>query len=99
MQQLIAEIAHHTGVGLFRRFALMQYWRAAPQAESPQMIGADGLHMTDAGYRCLAASLAKALATNWEAHRSTAEHTTDAAAKIADVGRTGSATTSGTDAR
>jgi acyl-CoA thioesterase-1 len=89
MQQLIAEIAHHTGVGLFRRFALMQYWRAAPPPESPPMIGADGLHMTDAGYGCLAASLAKALALNWESHRTAAEHTSNAA-KIADVVRTGS---------
>src|SRR5436309_1273489 len=37
MEQLIAEIAHHTGVGLFRRFARMQHWRAAQQAESPRM--------------------------------------------------------------
>jgi lysophospholipase L1-like esterase len=98
MEQLIAEIAHHTGVGLFRRFALMQYWRAAQQPESPRMIGADGLHMTDAGYGCLAASLAKALASNWEAHRSTAQHTTDPTAKLADVGRAGLAATSETDA-
>jgi len=89
MEQLIAEIAHHTGVGLFRRFALMQYWRAAQQPESAPMIGADGLHMTDAGYGCLAASLAEALALNWQAHRTAAEHTSNAA-KIADVGRTGS---------
>ena len=99
MQQLIAEIAHHTGVGLFRRFALMQYWRAAPPPESPPMIGADGLHMTDAGYGCLAASLAKALALNWQAHRAAAALASDAAAKIADVGRTGSATAAGTGAR
>jgi acyl-CoA thioesterase I len=92
MQQLIAEIAHHTGVGLFRRFALMQYWRAAPPSESPPMVGADGLHMTDAGYGCLAASLAEALALNWKAHRAAAEHTSNAA-KIADVVRSGSAAT------
>ena len=92
MEQLIAEIAHHTGVGLFRRFALMQYWRAAQQPESAPMIGADGLHMTDAGYGCLAASLAEALALNWQAHRTAAEHTSNAA-KIADVVRTGSTAT------
>jgi acyl-CoA thioesterase-1 len=98
MEQLIAEIAHHTGVGLFRRFSLMQYWRTSQQPESPQMIGADGLHMTDAGYGCLAASLAKALAANWQAHRSTAEHTTDTAAKLADVSRAALAVTSGSGA-
>ena len=92
MEQLIAEIAHHTGVGLFRRFALMQYWRAAQHPESAPMIGADGLHMTDAGYGCLAASLAEALALNWKAHRAAAEQTSNAA-KIADVVRSGSAAT------
>jgi lysophospholipase L1-like esterase len=97
MEQLIAEIAHHTGVGLFRRFALMQYWRAAQQPESPPMIGADGLHMTDAGYGCLAVSLAKALASNWEAHHSTAARTTDAA-KLADVGQAGLAAATGNGA-
>jgi len=97
MEQLIAEIAHHTGVGLFRRFALMQYWRAAQPPESPEMIGADGLHMTDAGYGCLAVSLAKALASNWEAHHSAAARTTDAA-KLADVGQAGLAAATGNGA-
>ena len=89
MEQLIAEIAHHTGVGLFRRFALMQHWHAAQQPESPRMVGADGLHMTDAGYGCLAAELAKALAGNWETHRRTAQRSGDTAAKLADGGRAG----------
>src|SRR5438067_46032 len=47
MEQLIAEIAQHAGVGLFRRFAVMQHWRAAQPPESPAMIGRDGLHMTE----------------------------------------------------
>jgi lysophospholipase L1-like esterase len=89
MEQLIAEIAHHTGVGLFRRFAVMQHWHAARQPESPRMIGADGLHMTDVGYGCLAAELAKALSENWEAHRRTAQHAGDTAAKLADMNRAG----------
>jgi acyl-CoA thioesterase-1 len=93
MEQLIAEIAHHTGVGLFRRFALMQHWHATQQPESPRMVGADGLHMTDAGYGCLAAELAKALAGNWEAHRRTAQSSGDTAAKLADMSRAGSAPT------
>src|SRR5204863_9362687 len=59
MEQLIAEIAQHAGVGLLRRFAVMQHWRAAQPPESPAMIGRDGLHMTDAGYTCLAIELAK----------------------------------------
>jgi acyl-CoA thioesterase I len=86
MEQLIAEIAQHAGVGLFRRFAVMQYWRAAQRPEAPAMIGADGLHMTDAGYRCLAAELAKALVANWDSHRHTAQPSTAAAGKIANIG-------------
>jgi acyl-CoA thioesterase-1 len=89
MEQLIAEIAHHTGIGLFRRFALMQHWHAAQQPESPRMVGADGLHMTDAGYACLAAELAKALAGNWETHRRTAQRSGDTAAKLANMGNAG----------
>lgn len=85
MEQLITEIAEHTGVGLFRRFGLMQYWRATRQPESPALVGIDGLHMTDAGYACLAAALANALVSNWEAHRISAQHAGDPARKFADI--------------
>jgi len=86
MEQLIAEIAQHAGVGLFRRFAVMQYWRAAQPPDSPAMIGPDGLHMTDAGYTCLAIELAKALAANWESHRQAAQPAVEAAGKVANSG-------------
>jgi hypothetical protein len=86
MEQLIAEIAQHAGVGLFRRFAVMQHWRAAQPPESPAMIGRDGLHMTDAGYTCLAIELAKALVANWESHRHTAQPGGEAAGKVANSG-------------
>jgi hypothetical protein len=85
MEQLIAEIAQHAGVGLFRRFAVMQYWRAAQTPESPAMIGPDGLHMTDAGYSCLAAALAKAIAANWEAHRRTVQPAAEASGKFVNM--------------
>ena len=86
MEQLIAEIAQHAGVGLFRRFAVMQYWRAAQPPDSPAMIGPDGLHMTDAGYTCLAIELAKALAANWESHRQATQPAAEAAGKVANSG-------------
>jgi acyl-CoA thioesterase-1 len=85
MEQLIAEIAQHSGVGLFRRFAVMQYWRTAQPPETPAMIGPDGLHMSDAGYSCLAAELAKALAANWESHRRTAQPSAETAGKVATI--------------
>jgi len=65
MEQLIAEAATRDRVGLFRRFEIMRYWRDAEELDAPRMIGPDGLHMNDAGYRCLAVDLARALATNW----------------------------------
>jgi lysophospholipase L1-like esterase len=65
MERLLANVAKTTRVGLFHRFEIMQHWRAAQPAGTPPMIGADGLHMTDTGYGCLAADLADALARNW----------------------------------
>jgi acyl-CoA thioesterase I len=85
MQDLIADTADQTQIGLFRRFALMRYWQRAQAAGAPAMIGADGLHMTDAGYGCLAAELARSLEANWRAEGKLAgrDHTgTDAIAGL-----------------
>jgi acyl-CoA thioesterase I len=67
MEDLIAETAERAHVGLFRRFALMKYWQRNHSPDAPAMIGDDGIHMTDAGYGCLAANLAAALEGNWRA--------------------------------
>ena len=67
MVRLIADIAKEARIGLFRRFEIMR-WQAA-QPDAPAMIGADGLHMNDRGYGCLAAELAESLAANWQAHQ------------------------------
>jgi acyl-CoA thioesterase-1 len=67
MEDLIADTATDAHVGLFRRFALMRYWQSTHPADAPAMIGADGLHMTDTGYGCLASDLAAALEANWQA--------------------------------
>jgi len=69
MEQLITAVAERDRVGLFRRFEAMRFWEAAQQAESPQMIGSDGLHMTDRSYGCLADRLAEGLARNWRAQQ------------------------------
>jgi acyl-CoA thioesterase I len=65
MENLIADAAKSGGVGLFRRFEIMRAWHATGNAAGSRMIGPDGLHMTDFGYRCLAAQLAEALGRNW----------------------------------
>jgi acyl-CoA thioesterase I len=86
MEQLIAKAAAHAGVGLFRRFDIMRYWQAAQQADAPQMVGPDGLHMTDRSYGCLAVELAEALARNWRAQERAAPPTARVAG-LADPGR------------
>jgi acyl-CoA thioesterase-1 len=65
MEQVIADAAARAHVGLYRRFAIMQRWQADSPSNPPEMIGRDGVHMTDRGYGCLAADLADALAENW----------------------------------
>jgi lysophospholipase L1-like esterase len=65
MERLIADLAKRTQVGLFRRFEIMKEWDRTQQLAPAAGIGPDGLHMTDAGYACLANRLAEALATNW----------------------------------
>jgi acyl-CoA thioesterase I len=69
MEQAIGEIADRARIGFFRRFAIMRHWAETGQLAPAAMIGRDGLHMTDASYRCLARELAEALAWNWWSHR------------------------------
>jgi acyl-CoA thioesterase-1 len=68
MERIISETARRAHVGLFRRFEIMREWDHAHQLAPIAMIGADGLHMTDASYGCLAHQLASALALNWWSH-------------------------------
>ena len=65
MERLITEVARRTRVGLFRRFEIMKEWDRTQQLAHAFSVGPDGLHMTDAGYACLANQLAEALAANW----------------------------------
>jgi acyl-CoA thioesterase-1 len=75
MEDLIAEAAAQGQVGLFRRFALMEYWQRTHPPDAAAMIGPDGLHMTDAGYACLAIDLAAALEANWRAEQKLGQRT------------------------
>ncbi|MGH7039458.1 MAG: SGNH/GDSL hydrolase family protein [Stellaceae bacterium] len=69
MERLIADTARDLRVGLFRRFAIMARWAETDQLAPRAMIAPDGLHMTDASYGCLAATLAETIA--WNAWRQT----------------------------
>jgi acyl-CoA thioesterase I len=83
MEEVIAEVAERSQVALFRRFAIMRYWQNGPAA-APATVGADGLHMNDAGYGCLAGALADALVANWSSQlKSATRHPAVPAADIA----------------
>ena len=86
MEELIAKAAEHTHVGLFRRFEIMRYWQNERTAETPKLVGPDGLHMTDPSYGCLAVDLAEALAGNWRAQAHAAP---SPAAKVAGLAAAG----------
>jgi lysophospholipase L1-like esterase len=85
MQDLIAETADATHVGLFRRFALMRYWERSHPADAPAMVGDDGLHMTDAGYGCLAADLAASIEANWRAEAKLAHRAPNPGVSVAGL--------------
>ena len=87
MERLIADIARRTQVGLFRRFEIMQVWDRTQQLAPASSVGRDGLHMTDAGYACLANQLAEALASNWRSRDKLAKSTQRSPDAIAGVRR------------
>jgi acyl-CoA thioesterase-1 len=58
---VITATARDEEVGLFNRFAAMRYWRETEQLPFDQFVTADGLHMNDWGYACVAKLIAGAL--------------------------------------
>jgi acyl-CoA thioesterase-1 len=62
MVELIGAEARREGVGRFRRFALMKAWREKERIPFEAFSIADGLHMNDWGYDCLARNLAASIA-------------------------------------
>lgn len=89
MERLIAEVAKRTQVGLFRRFEIMKKWDHTQQLAPASSVGPDGLHMTDAGYACLANQLAEALASNWRSRDKLAKSPQRSPDTIAGVRRPG----------
>ena len=58
---VITATARDTEVGLFDRFAAMRYWSETEKMPFDQFITADGLHMNDWGYACVAKLVANAI--------------------------------------
>ncbi|CAM5766634.1 SGNH/GDSL hydrolase family protein [Bosea minatitlanensis] len=55
---VLARTAEQQGVPLFPRYAMMKGWSRSKQFTEQELVGMDGLHLVDAGYRCLASRLA-----------------------------------------
>ena len=62
MVSLIATAAKAEHVGLFHRFDLMRDWHGSGRLPFETFVSADGLHMNDWSYACLAKWLAAAIA-------------------------------------
>lgn len=56
--EAIRSAARETGVAVFRRFEIMQYWLASGQIPLDEMLSPDGLHLNDLSYGCVANQLA-----------------------------------------
>lgn len=62
MVDFIAELSKAENVGLFRRFAVMKHWSEVERLPFDAFVVADGLHMNDWGYGCMAHNLGVAIA-------------------------------------
>jgi lysophospholipase L1-like esterase len=62
MVQLIALTAKQEDVDLFRRFAVMKRWNEIDHLPFSTFVSADGLHMNDWSYACMAKGLGMAIA-------------------------------------
>jgi lysophospholipase L1-like esterase len=58
---VITATARDAEVGLFDRFAAMRYWSETEKMPFDQFVTADGLHMNDWGYACVAKLIANAI--------------------------------------
>ena len=58
---VITATARDAEVGLFNRFAAMRYWFETEKMPFDRFVTADGLHMNDWGYACVAQLLANAI--------------------------------------
>ena len=61
MVDLIALIAKQDDIDLYPRFQVMRRWHDVEHLDFPAFVSADGLHMNDWSYACLAKSLGLAI--------------------------------------
>ncbi len=58
MVQLLGAAAEADHISVFRRFAIMRHWRTTEHVPFSRFISADGLHLNDWSYGCIAKLLA-----------------------------------------
>jgi lysophospholipase L1-like esterase len=63
MLQLLDLVGRQENVSVFGRFAIMRDWVTSGRADFGAILSADGLHMNDTSYRCIAHLLADAIVT------------------------------------
>ena len=61
MVKLISATAKAENVDLFQRFEVMRQWREDDHLAFETFVSADGLHMNDWSYACLAKTLAASI--------------------------------------
>jgi acyl-CoA thioesterase-1 len=61
MVRMLKTVAQTADVAVFRRFAIMSYWRAVEHVPFERFTIKDGLHMNDWGYQCIAKLLASSI--------------------------------------
>lgn len=74
---VITATARDEEVGLFDRFTTMRYWYESEKLPFEQFLTADGVHMNDWGYACVAKLLASAIADGARPPAATATVTPD----------------------
>jgi hypothetical protein len=62
MVEFISTIAKEEGVALFRRYDVMKRWNEVDHLPFTVFVSADGLHMNDWSYACMAQGLGMAIA-------------------------------------
>jgi len=62
MVALISSTAKKEDVDLFRRFEVMRHWHEVDHLAFETFVSADGLHMNDWSYACMAKGLGNAIA-------------------------------------
>lgn len=69
-RKVLLKTAAEQDVPVFPRYAIMRNWARSKQFTAEEIVGMDGMHLVDAGYRCLALRLADGIAASLTGRKS-----------------------------